>query len=436
MEALAILLLIVINGLFAMSEIAVVSARPTRLRQWAKQGDTKAAAALALRGRPNEFLSTIQIGITLIGVLAGAVGEAVLADDIADYLAGIPVLARYADAIALASVVVAITYFSLVIGELVPKRLALLRAESIARTVARPMALLARAVRPAVHLLSLSVEVVLRLLRVRVSAEPPVTEEEIQSLIEEGTRAGIFLRAEQDLLKNVMRLADRSLSMLMTPRTDIAWLDLDKTLEENLDTLRTHPHTLYPVARGSLERIEGVVQAKDLLVQSLNGRLDLATIMRPALQVPLSASPLRVLELFKTSPVHMAHLIGAAGEIKGLVTLHDMLEAVVGALPTEREQAEPMIVQRPDGSWLLDGMLGVQELKEALGVGTLPGEETDAYHTLSGFVLARLGRVPAVGERFAWDGWQFEVVDMDGKRIDRVLVTPRRKAAKRGARES
>ena len=435
MEAFAIVLLIVLIGLFAMSEIAVVSARPTRQRQWVKQGDEK-AAALALRGRPNEFLSTIQIGITLIGVLAGAVGEAVIADDIADDLVGIPALARYADGIALAIVVVAITYLSLVVGELVPKRLALLRAEPIARTVAQPMSVLARAMRPTVHLLSLSVEAVLRLLRVRVAAEPPVTEEEIQSLIEEGTRAGIFLRAEQDLLKNVMRLADRSLSMLMTPRTDIAWLDLDRTLEENLGTLRTHPHTLYPVARGSLERIEGVVQAKDLLAQSLNGRLDFAAIMRPALQVPLSASPLRVLEMFKTSPVHMAHVIGAAGELKGLVTVHDMLEAMVGALPTEREQAEPMAVQRPDGSWLLDGLLGVQELKEALGVGMLPGEETDAYRTLSGFILAHLGRVPGVGDRFAWGGWQFEVVDMDGKRIDRALVTPRRKAARRGARES
>jgi putative hemolysin len=424
MEILIVVVLILLNGVFAMSEMAVVSARRTRLQQWARRGDARAAAALALHNSPNVFLSTIQIGITLIGILSGAVGEALIADDVEEFLEQFPPLADYREAIATAIVVIGITYLSLIVGELVPKRLALLSPERIARLVAAPMRALSRLAYPAVWLLGGSVDAVLRLLRARPSAEPQVTEDEIQALIEEGARTGVFLGEERDLLKNVIRLADRPIEALMTPRGEIVWLDLNDPIEVNAREMAQDPHARFPVARGTLDEAVGVVQSKELLAHVLAGAApDLQAVMRPPLRVPATVSPLRLLELFKSSPLHMALVTGPYGEVRGVVTLHDVLEAIIGALPTEQAAAESRLVQRADGSWLMDGLLTVAELKETLGIPGLPEEDTGAFETVGGFILTHLGRVPAVADHFEWGGWRFEVVDMDGRRIDRVLVS-------------
>lgn len=429
MEFLVILFLILLNGVFAMSEIAVVSSRPARLRRLARH-DRAAAVALELHNSPNVFLSTIQIGITLIGILAGAFGEAAIADDLAQGLRDFPALAAYSDGLALAIVVAGITYFSLVLGELVPKRLGLLRPERVARVVAPPMKLLSRAAYLLVRVLSISVDAVLRLLRVRTLPEPTITEEEIKTMIEEGTRSGVFLKTERDLLRNVIRLADLPIELVMTPRAEIEWLDADAPPEANRRRLVGLRYSRLPLARGSLDRTIGIVQTKDLLGHLLaSGELDLAALCRPVVRIGLDASPLRLLELFKKSPLHIALVTSAAGEVRGIVTLHDVLEAIVGGLPTEAEAAEPRVAQRADGSWLVDGMLSIEELKELLGVARLPEEETAEYETLAGFVLAQLGHVPRIGERFEWEGWRLEIVDMDGRRIDRVLIARARPPA-------
>ncbi|HZP93819.1 MAG TPA: hemolysin family protein [Burkholderiales bacterium] len=425
MALLTIVLLILLNGVFAMSEMAVIASRRARLRERVHAGDRRAAAALELHNAPNVFLSTIQVGITLIGVLLGAVGERVLATDAASLLARVPALAPYRDALALGLVVVAITYLSLVVGELVPKRLALYHPEAIARVIARPMRLLSRLTYPAVQLLSASVDICLRLLRARPPAEPTITEEEIRSMIEEGTRAGVLLKAEQDLLTNVIRFADRSISLLMTPHGEIVWLDLNDAPEVNMRKIAESPHGRFPVARESLDHVVGLVQSKDLLTRVLWGQpLDIEAAVRPVPYVPDSASPLNVLEMFRTTPEHMALVVDEYGEVRGLVTLTGILEAIVGALPAAGAPPEPKIVRRADGSWLIDGMLSVVELKETLGIARLPEEEEAGYETLAGFVLSQLGRIPHIGDHFVWNDLRFEIVDMDANRIDRVLVAP------------
>jgi len=375
---------------------------------------------------PNAFLSTIQIGITLVGVLLGAVGERAVVSDVAAFFARLPALAAYAEALALGVVVVAITYVSLVVGELVPKRLALYHPEAIARMVARSMRLLSWLTYPAVKLLSASVDLCLKLLRARPPAGPTITEEEIKSMIEEGTRAGVLLKAEQDLLTNVIRFADRSISLLMTPRSEIVWLDVNDPVEVNTRKIAESAHGRFPVAQESLDNVLGVVQTKDLLARILSGQpFDMKAAMRPPLYVPDSASPLAVLELFRTTAEHMALVVDEYGEIRGMVTLTGVLEAIVGALPAPGEAPEPKIVRREDGSWLIDGMLSIEEFKDLLGIARLPEEEEFGYETLAGFVLHQLGRVPQIGDHFEWGGLRLEVVDMDGKRIDRVLVVRR-----------
>lgn len=429
MEALIIVFLIFLNGVFAMSEIAVISSRRSRLARLADGGDARARAAVELHDNPNTFLSTIQIGITLIGVLAGAFGEAAVADDIEHWLAGFPALAPYRETLALIVVVLGITYFSLVVGELVPKRLALLRPEAIARTVALPMRMLARVVHPAVRVLSVSVDTVLRLMRARASRQPSVTEEEVHGLIDEATRAGVFLKTERNLLRNVARLSDHALAMLMTPRDDIVWLDVDDPEPEVRRKLAANPHSRYPVARGRLDDVVGIIQAKELLAHLAAGHgFDLSSLTRPPVKLRSGESPLRALELFRTSPTHAALVMSAGDEVRGILTLHDILEAIVGGLPTERRSAEVQIVRRPEGGWLLDGMLSVAALKDVLKVDSFMDGDEGGYRTLSGFVLAHLGHVPAIGEKFSWNGFQFEIVDMDGQRIDRVLVIPPRES--------
>jgi putative hemolysin len=426
MALLAIALLILLNGVFAMSEMAVVASRRARLAERVRTGDRGAASGLALHNAPNVFLSTIQIGITTVGVLLGAVGERAVATDIAALLAHIPALAPYREVLALSLVVVGITFCSLVVGELVPKRLALYHPEAVARVVARPMRWLSWLTNPAVRLLSLSVDLCIRLLRAQPPTGPTITEEEIRSMIEEGTRAGVLLKAEQDLLTNVIRFADRSISMLMTPMSEIVWLDVNDPLEVNQHKIRQAPHERFPVAQDSLEDVLGIVQTKDLLTHVLSGEpFDLRAALRPALYVPDSASPLDVLELFRTTPDHMALVVDEYGAARGMVTLTGILEGIVGALAARGGVVEPRIVRREDGSWLIDGMLSVEELKDLVGIARLPGEEEAGYETLAGFVLHQLGHLPQIGDHFEWRNLRFEIVDMDGKRIDRVLVMVR-----------
>ena len=426
MDLIAIVLLILLNGLLSMSEIAVVSVRRARLQAGAKAGDAKARAALELVNSPNQFLSTVQVGITLIGVLIGAVGEAALAQDLTAYVERIPRLAPYASAIALSAVVIILTYLSLIIGELVPTRLGLQASERIARQVANPLRVLARIAHPAVRLLSASTDLVLRLLRVPPRAAPPVTEEEIKMLIEEGAQTGVFLQAERDLLRNVIRLADRPMETLMQPRGDVIWLDLDDDLATNVRKMTESPHSRLPVVRGNLDNVLGMVLAKDLLARLLAGQpVDIEAAMRPALHVPETLSPLRLLEMFKSGGADIAIVVDEYGETKGLVTLNDVLAAIAGDLVAAGEAgAEPRVVRREDGSLLLDGMLGIDELKELLQLPRLPEEDEAHYETLGGFVLTRLGRIPAIADHFEWDRYRFEIVDMDGNRIDRVLVAP------------
>lgn len=424
-QVIVVLFLILINGLFAMSEIAVVSARKARLKQRADAGDPRAKIALELAETPNRFLSTIQIGITLVGILAGAFGGATLAKDLGAYLGHIPLLKPYSEAIGLAVVVLVTTYLSLVLGELVPKRLALSNPERIAALIAAPMRALSFIAYPAVRLLSLSTEVTLRILGIRPSSEPPVTEEEIKVLLEQGTEAGVFQEVEQDMVESVLLLDERRAASLMTPRPDIAWLDIDDPPEEIRRKLITSPYSRFPVCQGSLDNVLGEVEARDLLARSLCGEpFDLRDMLRKPLYVPETMPALKVLEAFKKSGTQMALVIDEYGSIQGLVTLKDILEAIVGDIPSAEELAEPQAVRREDGSWLLDGMLPIEEFKELLGIEELPGEDQGLYQTVAGFVITQLGRIPVAADHFEWGNLRFEVMDMDGNRVDKVLVTP------------
>jgi putative hemolysin len=357
--------------------------------------------------------------------LAGAFGGATIARQLDAMLSDIPWLAPYSHPLSLGLVVLAITYLSLVVGELVPKRLALNSPERVATAIATPMQLLSRVAYPAVHLLGLSTEVLLRALGMKPSTEPPVTEEEIRALLEQGTQAGMFEAAEQEMVERVFRLGDRRVSAVMTPRTEIAWLDRRAPAEATRHIITTSVHSRFLVADGSLDNILGVVHAKDLLAHILSGQtLDLAATLQQPLYVPESMRALKTLELFKQSATHIALVIDEYGGIQGLVTPSDILEAIVGDLPEAGEQLEPLAVQREDGSWLLDGMLPVDEFKDLFDLDDLPGEDQGIYQTLAGFVIMQLGRIPVVADYFEWDGLKIEVVDMDGNRVDKVLVTP------------
>ncbi|MCX9012270.1 MAG: hemolysin family protein [Candidatus Methanoperedens sp.] len=426
-QILFIILLIIANGIFSMSEIAIVSARKARLKQLANEGNAKAAAALELANSPNRLLSTVQIGITLIGILAGVVGGATIAEELAVHLSSISLLAPYSRAVALVIVVLGITYLTLVIGELVPKRLALHNAERIACIMANPMRTLSVIASPVVYFLSISTDAVLRILGIRPVAEPPVTEEEINILIEQGMKAGTFEKAERDMVEHVFRLGDLRVGALMTPRTEIVWLDIDEPQEEIRRKIAESVHSRYPVGQGSLDNILGIVQVKDMLSLNMAGKpFDLKAVLRRPLFVPESTHALKVLELFKKSGIHISLVVDEYGSIQGLITLNDILEEIVGDIPSVEELAEPMAVQREDGSWLLDGMLPVSDFKDIFHIAKLPGE--GIYQTLGGFVLMHMGRIPSVGNSFEWNGLRFEVVDMDKNRVDKVLVMPVRKA--------
>ncbi len=434
-EILIIFLLLLANGFFAMSEIAVVSARRARLQQRLEEGNARAAEALALAENPDDFLSTVQVGITLIGILAGAFGGATVARYLTALWANIPPLAPYSGALGLALVVALITYFSLVIGELAPKRLALSAPERIAIAVAGPMRRLARAVAPLVWLLSTSTDLLMRLLGFRPGSEPAVTEEEIRVMIAQGAQAGVLTRAETEVVQNVFRLADRTVSSVMTPRLDIVWLDADDDPDQIRCKVADSGFSRFPVCQGGLDDVVGIVEAKALLVCQWEGApLSLRAVMRPPQFVPEAASAVSLLSLFQESGLHCALVVDEYGSVQGLVTLHDVLRAALGDVTEAEPGEEPLAVQREDGSWLLDGRLSADDFRSLLGIsGDLPGEEEGAYETLGGFVMMHLGRIPEVADHFQWSGLRFEVVDMDGRRVDKVLVTPAAAQSEKGA---
>ncbi len=424
MEIVILLMLFVVNGLFSMSEIAVVSARRARLQHLANEGNHRAATALALAREPSNFLSTIQVGITFVGIFSGAFGEATLSRELAQTLAAVPSLAPYSDALALTIVVVAIAYFSLIIGELVPKRLALQNPEMIASLTAAPMRLLSKIAYPIVALLSHSTDLVLRMLGAAKSRQSPVSEDEIRVLMEQGARAGVFEQYEKRLVHNVLLLDERSIVAEMTPRLDVVFIDLNEPLEGNLRKIVDSGHSRFPVCRGGPEHIVGVILAKDILARQVAGEpVDLAACMLEPLYVPETLTCIRMLETFKTSNLHIALVVDEYGDFQGLVTLNDILEAIVGDLSASGEGDGQMIVERTTGSWLIDGMLDTIDLKELLGVSDLPGEDDNVYHTLGGMMMIQIGRIPQPADAFEWGGYRFEVVDMDGPRVDKVLVS-------------
>ncbi|GAB4559733.1 MAG: hemolysin family protein [Anaerolineae bacterium] len=426
LDTLFIFALIIANGMLAMSEIAIVSARRTRLQQLADEGNARALTALELASDPTRFLATVQIGITLVGVLAGAFGGATLAEELAPHLNMIPLIDPHGESVALAIVVAGITYLSLVFGELVPKRLALNNAEEIASVVAIPMSMLSAVAAPIGWVLSVSTDGILRLLRARPSARSPVTPEEIELLIREGAESGVFEESEQDMIENVLQLDDLRVSAFMIPRTHIEWLDIEDPPETIRRTIAGSHQLCFPVARESLDNVLGVVQVKDLLDQCLaGGSLDLSASLQPPLLVPESLSALRALDRLRQRGTQIALVIDEHGGVEGMVTVDDLLEGVAGRFPVEGEPAGPQALQRADGSWLVDGLLPIVELKERLNIAQLPDEEQAMYQTVGGFVTARLGHIPTAGDHFDWEGLRFEVMDMDGRRVDKVLVTPR-----------
>ncbi len=424
MEILLLSVLILLNGLFAMSEIALVSARRARLARLADDGDNAAAVAVALHDDPTRFLSTVQIGITSIGILNGIVGQSVLAGPLAGWLQAYGVNAEISGIGSTVLVVVVITYVSIVVGELVPKRIGQLNPEGIARRVARPMNLLALLVRPFVRLLSVSTDAILRLLGTQPSSQLDVIEEEIHALLQEGSDSGVIELQEREMVRNVFRLDDRAISSLMIPRADIVYLDTELPLEDNLRRVSGSEHSRFPVCHGGLDQVLGILGAKQLLDQTLQGNPpNLTRHLLPVVYVPESLSGMDLLEHFRGSDANMVLVIDEYGEINGLVTLQNVLEALTGEFKP-RKQEDAWAVQRVDGSWFLDGLIPIPELKDRLGLKAVPEEDRGRYHTLSGMVMWLSGRLPQTGDVVVWENWRLEVVDLDGKRIDKILATP------------
>jgi putative hemolysin len=427
-EVLIILFLVALNGFFVLSETALIHARKSRLEEWADAGDKRAGAALELANAPNRFLAAVQFGITLTTVVVGVFGGSAVAERIAAALAVVPAIEPYGHAVVAILVIAAITFLLLVLGEMLPKRLVLRSPEKIARLVAGPIRAVTTIVYPVVHLLNVCTDAAFRLFGGHQAEPPPVTEEEIKTLVQQGTEAGVFEESEQKMVEAVFSLGDRTARSLMTPRSQIVWLAVSASDAEIRAKIRQSGYSRFPVSTDILDRVAGVVQAKDLLARHFAGEtIDLKPVLQEPLFVPRTVSALHVLELFKQSGKHIALVVDEYGGIEGLLTDHDILEAIAGEIAFGEKTQEPKAVQRHDGSWLLDGMLAVDEFKEIFHLEDLPGEKKDAYQTLGGFVFTQMGRVPAVAEHFEWGNLRFEIVDMDGKRIDKVLVMPAEK---------
>jgi putative hemolysin len=424
MEVALLLGLILLNAVFAMSEIALVTSRKARLQALVDDGDAGAAAAMALNEEPTRFLSTIQVGITSIGVMSGIVGEATLAAPLSTWLVQTfgfePENTRW---VATGVVVMVVTYLSIVLGELTPKRIAQMGPERIARVMARPLMALSVIAAPFVKLLSFSTEIIIKLLRVRDTSANAVTEEEIQALIQEGSESGVIDEQERAMVRNVFRLDERQIAGLMTPRSDIVYLDLEDPMADNLAKVVSSEHARFPVCRGSLRDVVGLVSARQLLKQAVQeGKMDLTTALQPAIFVPESLTGMELLENFRSAPLHTALVVDEYGEVQGLVTPQDLFEAIAGEFKTTTQE-DAWAIQRKDGSWLLDGLIPIPELKDRLNLDEVPEEDLGRYNTLSGMMMLLLGRVPHTADAADWEGWRFEIVDMDRKRIDKVLAT-------------
>jgi putative hemolysin len=424
-EVFFIVLLLLANGVFAMTEIAVVSSRKTRIKKLADEGSPRAKAALALVEDPTRFLSTVQIGITLIGTLAGAIGGTRLADKLALWLVdNYPALGAYAEWISISLVVGAISYLSLIIGELVPKRIGLNNPESKAIAMAAPMRALSRLALPFVWLLTVSTNAVLKLFGLGAEKEEPPSEEEISHLIEQGTTAGVFHKAEQAMVEGVLRLDEKLVTEIMTRRGKIVWLDVNDADEANWRKIVSSGHSLFPVFEGTRDHVLGMVAVKALWANSAIGlKNNLRDHITQPLYVPHTINAVQLLETFKKSGKHLALVTDEFGSIEGIVTLIDVMEAIVGDLPEPGDRRIPGALQREDGSWLVDGAMDIEEFKRLFKIAALPGEDDDDFKTVGGFLMDRLGHIPVESESVVAAGFKFEVVDMDRHRVDKVLLS-------------
>lgn len=422
-----ILVLILINGVFAMSEMSLASSRKARLKKLADERRAGAKTALQLHQEPSRFLSTIQVGITSVGILSGALGEDALTVPLHQQLSKFPLIAPYADGLALVLTVVLITYFSVVVGELVPKRLALLRPESIAVIVARPINGLAIIATPLVWLLSASGNLLLRIMGAHRPPQATVTNEEIKLLMEIGSKAGVFHASEGHLVANVLRLDEHRVGAIMMPRNSIYLIDMDDEEAAIRDKIADCPYSRAVVCRNGLENVLGILRRSDLLKAAMRGaELDVLEILRPPLYVPDSMTLTQLLEFFREVRADFALIVNEYGEMEGLVTLSDVLKAIVGDMPGVEPDSEPDVVQRDDGSWLVDGGLSISRLKSVIGMnGHFPGEADHAFNTVGGFILFYLEKIPHVADKVEYGDWYFEVMDIDGTRIDKVLVAPK-----------
>lgn len=424
MEIFILLGLILLNGLFAMTEIALVTSRKARLMKLASEGSRSAEVALNIAEDPTKFLSTIQIGITSISILNGIIGEALFAAGLSLWFQGLGVPVGTAGVMATTIVVVVVTYVSIVVGELVPKRLGQINPEPIACLVAIPMQWLAFIARPFVALLSGSTHLMMRLLAIKQQGSASVTEEEIQALIAEGSDSGVIEQQQHEMMRNVFRLDDRKLGSLMIPSADVVCLDTNLSPEENLKLLIESNHSRFPVCEGSLDKVIGVMHARQALAIMARGETpDFRTQLQPAVYVPEMLTGMELLDQFRTNHLQMTFVVDEYGTVKGIVTLKDLLEAVTGEF-TPLNDEDAWAIKREDGSWLLDGVIPIPEMKDRLALKSLPEEDKGRYHTLSGMMMLLLGKVPATADHADWQGWRFEVVDMDGKKIDKILATP------------
>lgn len=423
MTILILFLLILLNGVFAMSEMALVSARKARLQKRIDEGDQGSIAAAKLAEDPANFMSTMQIGISTITILSGILGEAALADPVADFLVDLGMRGTIAHTLSLVLVVAIITYINIVVGELAPKRLGQIAPEKVARFVSLPVLWLTKLMLPIVHFLAGSTYLVLRLIGIKNTKGPIMTSEEIHAILVEGSQSGLIDEQEHQMVRNVFRLDDRKIASLMVPRLDVTWLSVNDSIEKVLEIIERSEFSRFPVCRESVNDVMGIVMAKSVLTQALNGKaLNLEELMQPPLYVPESLNGMELLNLLRSSQTEMALVVDEYGDIQGIVTVQDLIEAITGEFQTDDEE-DSYAIQRDDGSWLLDGLIPSHDLKDRLQIKTLPEEERGLYNTLSGLIMMQLGRIPKTGDKIEWDGWLLEIIDMDGKRIDKVLAT-------------
>lgn len=406
-----------------MAEIAVITSRKTKLQQEAEEGSKNAGKVLELAGSPNKFLSTIQIGLTIFVLMEGVFGSRSITVFLSSLINKIPFLKSYSDTLSLAIVVASITFLSLIFGELVPKRIALNNPESIAKFIAWPMDALSAIAKPIVWLLSATTEWVLRLIPLKKNQEPTVSEEEIRLMIKQGEKAGVFESAEKDIVERTLLLSDKTVNTLMTPRKEIIWLNFDGSYDSIRHKIIKKTHSYYPVARKSLDSIIGVIRTKKVLTDYLNyNKIDLKKNLIKPLYIPESMDGLTVLEMFKKSLIHMALVVDEYGNIQGLVTLTDILETIVGDLPEIVAPVDKDIIKRDNGSYYINGQVSLDKFKEYFNIKKLPGDDSGMFHTIGGFVTDRIGRIPITGDAFRLENFKFEVLDMDGNRVDKIQV--------------